>query len=145
MIKIIVLCFSLVSISCSNNSYTPPIKQGDNDNFNNFYTLFIEEVKVNDFSSIKYPIDVMCYSDKSRGGLLDSIEFYLKKDYLFPDSVIYKLQYEKELKSNDEGYTVEIGFSEWDEDAEMKDEFGIHYHFKKVNEIWKMVRITCLG
>lgn len=146
MMKVLMLTLILLFTSCgviSKSTYQ------DNSDFKSFLNGFIKALYERDKLPIQYPLKVECLSNRSKGGSLNEEEFFNQFDIIFPESIIDKLSNIDNVyieKKSSEYYVCAIGFSVWNSDIEMQDEYGFHYHFKRNQDgKWKLVRISCIG
>ena len=145
MMKVLILIYLLFPP-------TNPIKDIPDlpcNDFEVFFEKFVCALNKKDDVPIRFPLNVECFADRSKGKNLNENEFYNKFDLIFPQEIISKLQNRNHLdveKKSFEYYVCSIGFSIWDENSGLDDEYGFHYHFKKNdNGGWELVNITCVG
>ena len=149
MMKTLFFIYIVLISSCGvKTSGTSSVISQNNNDFSIFFETFRESLNKNSNLSIWYPLNVECFADRSRGAELDEKEFYQRKEIIFPQRIIDKLNNVDSSnieKKSSNYYVCAIGFSEWNSEIEMLDEYGTHYHFRKIQGKWYLVMISCVG
>jgi hypothetical protein len=140
---LVLICLLFNSCSLTNTS-----SRSQEDDFSAFFQSFKRSIENRSKIPIKEHLEVECFEDLSKGERLNEEDLYNKIDQVFSERIVSELKkvdsYDIDKKSSSY-YVCSIGFSEWNEDIEMVDEYGFHYHFKKEDGKWYLSMISCVG
>jgi len=134
------------------------------ENILNFCNALINDFKNNDtlnlINKTVFPLQVECFSDKSKGILVEMKSFSIDFDNIFGDNFLIGLIYFKDkLNSSQQiddyevgvdlrdstSFTVSIQYKNLDNVGEMTDEYSRLFHFKMLDGDYKLVCVSCAG